>query len=265
MSRLKIVDTPIKEVKTPVEEKTKFVLPEVTNQTSVIDTVIILAHKSPSWCPVIANSMSELQNISNCLGQSIQTEGHFFPDKKNLFKAFEKTPLDKVKLVIMGMDPYPTLLPNGQPRAQGSSFSVAIGDEIPGSLKNMFKEIKSNYPQWNPPSHGDLSKWEEQGVFLLNACLTCPPQKSGGHSKYMLWIPFISKVIEAINMVNPNCIYFIWGKDALKLSRFIGDKAHRLIAAHPSPLSAHNGFFGCGHFKKANDILIGYGQTPIEW
>jgi uracil-DNA glycosylase len=246
-------------------KKTEIVLPQVTNAMSVIDVAVVMAYKCPTWAPTVTKSIEELKIISDCLAKRITTEGHFFPHNDRLFNTFYRVPLNKVRVVIIGQDPYPKLLSSGRPRAQGSSFSVSMEDEVPASLKNMYKEIKSSYPEWPIPNHGDLSKWEDSGVLLLNICLTCPPENAGGHAKYMLWLPFISKVLEAISAVRPNCIYMLWGKEALKISKFIGDKAHRLISSHPSPLSAYHGFIGCGHFKKADDLLKSFGEPPIQW
>lgn len=263
----KPVDTLIQQVQNLTlsgEEKTES-LPTITNEMSIYETAMIVAKKAPSWAPVFQKSQEELKVISEVINLRIPIEGHFFPYKINLFKAFEHTPLNKVRVVIVGMDPYPTMLANGKPRAQGSAFSVAEDDETPMSQTNMFKEIKNSYPEWTPPKHGNLFKWEQQGVLLLNICLTCPPGASNGHCKYGVWMPFNYKVIEAISATRPNCIYALWGKDAQKIQKYLGDKAVVLTASHPVARHPHNTFLGCGHFKKINDLLVAKGEQPIAW
>ena len=238
--------------------------PEIKDEMTVMEVSLKMMERAPTWKKVFENSKNEIQAISDLLIEDSKEKGRFLPGNKNLFRAFELTPLNKVKVVLFGQDPYPTVLPSGLPRAQGISFSVRQDDEIPRSLTNIFTEIRSEYPEWNPPPHGDLTGWAKQGILLLNSCLTCPPGIAGGHSKYMLWMPFILKVLEAIEKVNPKCIYVMWGMEAQKLQKYIGEKSTVLFSGHPSPLSA-NKFFGNGHFKKINEHLISFGQKPIEW
>ncbi len=253
-SRLRINGVPVESPK-----------PSITNDTPILDAAQLLIPPMSTWATTFNRSIPELAIISDTISKRVLTEGHFLPDTVNLFKAFELTPLDKVRVVVIGQDPYPALLPDGRPRAQGLAFSVQKGDSIPGSLRNIFVEIQKSYPQWPMPENGDLTKWAIQGLFLLNICLTCPPNNAGGHAKYMVWFPFILKVLEDIARVRPNCIYVLWGAEAMKIRKYVGEKSILLTAAHPSPMSAQRGFFGCGHFKQINDLLEQMGEPIIQW
>ena len=147
------------------------ILPAISNDMSFVD----LAKAVPSsWRPVFTEAKDEFVYLD----EVIKTE--VFPEKKSVFKAFELTPLHDVRVVLLGQDPYHQRKPNGKPRAQGLSFSVSKDDDIPVSLKNIYQEIKNEYPEYNPPKHGDLSRWARQGVLLLNSSLTVEPGRAGG-------------------------------------------------------------------------------------
>lgn len=164
----------------------------------------------------------------------------------------------------MGQDPYHQNDDDSHPTAQGIAFSVRSNAKIPSSLRNIYKEIKDNYPEFVIPQHGDLTEWVKQGVFLLNACLTVTPHKAGSHGK--IWMGFIHRVITAICQVNNECIFVLWGAEAQKHEKLIsGQKSIVLKAAHPSGMSANRGFFGNKHFKIINDKLIEQGKSPINW
>ena len=238
---------------------------KVTNMNSTFEAINILKYKCPSWRKTFEDSESELKVISDALDRNIIRNGHYVPNKKNLFKAFELTPLDTVKVVIVGQDPYHQILHNGEPRATGLSFSVHETDEIPSSLQNIYKEISSEIPSWQHPRHGNLTSWAKQGVLMLNICLTCVPGNAGSHSKYKLWMPFIIKVLNEIKKYNPKCIFVMWGAKAQEIDQYIGEKSVKLVSAHPSGLSASRGFFKCGHFVKINEHLVANNQTPISW
>lgn len=210
-----------------------------------------------SWKEVFEKSKYEFEHIDKMVGD------HYFPSKKNLFRAFHLTPLDNVKVVIIGQDPYHQMKSNGFPRAQGLSFSVSRTDEIPVSLTNIFEEIKNSYPDFVIPHHGDLSSWARQGVLLLNSALTVKPHQPGSHG--VLWHGFITRVFEAIRDNRPKCIFVLWGNNAKDLISYIPDNAVILETSHPSGFSANKGFFGCGHFKKINEILKENGQEEINW
>lgn len=228
-------------------------------------TIKEICQKRPpaGWESVFKFAEPEIEDISSILETQEKMYGAFFPYKRNIFKAFEITPLNNVKVVIIGQDPYHDLV-QGEPRAQGMSFSVSENANIPPSLRNIFTEIKNEYPEsFETPQHGNLSFWGYQGVFLLNACLTVKPRAAGSHKK--LWVGFIVKVIQAINTVNPNCIYVLWGEKAQSLGRYIGDKAKILTSSHPSPFSVNRGFYGNNHFKEINQILQDLGKSQINW
>lgn len=218
------------------------------------------------WEGVFENATPELRQISEVLEKDKSRFGQFYPHNSHLFAAFEAVPLNIVRVILIGQDPYPTLLSNGKCRAIGRSFSVRKDDDIPQSLSNMFKELEDSIEGFKIPSHGNLRSWEKQGVLLLNTSLTYSPgRKQAGeksHFQYGVWFPFLIKVFNAIAEVNPRCIYLLLGREAEKLDQYLGDKAHRIIAAHPSPLSAHRGFFGSKCFARVNEILV---DNPIDW
>lgn len=181
-----------------------------------------------------------------------------FPDMYNIFYAFKLTPLKDIKVVILGQDPY-----HEQGQAMGLSFSVPNGVKIPPSLVNIFKEIKSEYGY--ELNTGDLTGWAKQGVLLLNAVLTVREGVANSH-KDKGWEFFTDAVVKKVSDLTSGVVFILWGANARKKS-FLIDKSKHLIleSAHPSPLSAYNGFFGCGHFKKANEYLSSVGKTQIDW
>lgn len=219
-----------------------------------------------SWNQVFEDAIDEFETINEILKEEKRVCGRIFPDEENIFKAFALTSLDNVKVVIIGQDPYHQLIKidgKNVPRAQGLSFSVHKDDQIPSSLKNIFIEIHNTVPGFKTPTNGDLTYWCEQGVLLLNTCLTVNPNAAGSHGD--IWLGFIDRVIKAITMVNKKCIYLLWGREAQKLEKNIGGKGIVLTAAHPSGLSANRGFFGCDHFNKVNEILTKNNETTINW
>ncbi|WP_026955563.1 uracil-DNA glycosylase [Algoriphagus vanfongensis] len=187
------------------------------------------------------------------------SKGLVFPPGKEIFNAFDFCPLDQVKVVILGQDPY-----HGPGQAHGLSFSVKEGQSFPPSLLNIFKEIKADLGKDMPP-HGDLSRWAQQGVFLLNATLTVRAHQAGSHQKRG-WEEFTDSVIQAISDKKEHVVFLLWGAYAQKKSSLIDSSKHMILKApHPSPLSAHRGFFGCRHFSKANTYLESQGLEPINW
>lgn len=181
-----------------------------------------------------------------------------YPPGKLIFNAFDSTPFDKVKVVILGQDPY------HQPgQAMGLCFSVPRGIRTPASLQNIYKEINRDlgYPN---PGHGDLTPWADQGVFLLNAMLTVEKGNAGSHSK-IGWQRFTDAVIKTLSDQKVGLVFLLWGNFAKSKKALINEKKHTVLeAVHPSPL-AGNKFQGCGHFSKTNEILIKQGQNPIDW
>ncbi|MZR31840.1 uracil-DNA glycosylase [Sneathiella litorea] len=182
-----------------------------------------------------------------------------YPPGDNIFAALDHTPFNKVKLVILGQDPY-----HGPGQAHGLSFSVLPGVPTPPSLRNIYQELNRdlNIPT---PSHGNLEHWADQGVLLLNAVLTVEKATAGAHQGKG-WERFTDAAIAALNEKRDNLVFMLWGNYAQKKGRFIDRKKHLVLQSpHPSPLSAHRGFIGNGHFSMANDYLQRTGQAPIDW
>ncbi|MCH7411409.1 uracil-DNA glycosylase [Belliella sp. DSM 111904] len=182
-----------------------------------------------------------------------------FPKGRDIFNAFAHCPFDKVKVVILGQDPY-----HGPNQAHGLSFSVKPGVPFPPSLLNIFKEINRDLDM-SMPSDGDLTRWADQGVLLLNATLTVRAHQAGSHQKKG-WETFTDAVIKRIADGKQHVVFLLWGAYAQKKASFIDDSIHlKLHAPHPSPLSAHRGFLGCGHFSKTNEYLAKNGLEEINW
>lgn len=182
-----------------------------------------------------------------------------YPPGALIFNAFEKTPFDKVKVVLLGQDPY-----HNPGQAHGLSFSVPNGVVKPPSLINIFKELKNDLGI-DPPADGNLEKWAVQGVLLLNASLTVRKNEPGSHSK-IGWIDFTDAVIRKISDEKKGVVFLLWGRFAQDKQALIDETKHHVLkAAHPSPFSADKGFFGCRHFSKANEFLMQEGLAPIDW
>lgn len=186
-------------------------------------------------------------------------KGKVFPPGKEIFNAFWHCPLESVKVVILGQDPY-----HGPGQAHGLSFSVKPGVPFPPSLLNILKEIKQDLGKDLPPN-GDLTRWADQGVFLLNATLTVRAHQAGSHQNKG-WETFTDGVIRVISEQRENVVFMLWGAYAQKKSQLIDSNKHLILKApHPSPLSAHRGFLGCGHFSKANAYLDSKKIPVINW
>lgn len=238
------------------------IVPEITQNWTIEQ---IAQERTPvGWEYVFKEAAPELHDISEIIENKERDGEGVFPLKKDIFKAFELTPLDKVRCVIIGQDPYfQTVDATGLPRAQGLSFSVSKEDTIPSSLNNIFTELENTVPGFHRPRYGDLTNWARQGVLLLNMSLTVKPGKAGSHGE--IWMGFISKVLYALAQARPNAVYLLLGQQAQKLQKYISDRAPIVTAAHPSGLSAKKGFFGANVFNKVNQLLIKSGQTPINW
>lgn len=182
-----------------------------------------------------------------------------FPSGNDIFNALNSTPLESVKVVILGQDPY-----HGPNQAHGLSFSVKPDIDLPPSLKNMYKELTADI-DFEDPGHGYLQAWAEQGVLLLNATLTVEARKAGSHQGRG-WEQFTDAVIHHVNEQCDGVVFLLWGSYAQKKGAFINQQKHLVLKApHPSPLSAYRGFFGCGHFSKANHYLELKGKPVINW
>ncbi len=239
----------------------------LNNFNKMTDLYTYIYQNIPSgWEELFKSAQVEIQQISDILEEEKKTY-RIVPDQENIFRVFYMCKPQDLTVVITGADPYFQILPNGKPRALGFSFSVSKDDTVPSSLLNIYKEIKSNYPDSVIPKHGDISHWVPQGVFLLNASLTCRAGEPGSHvNKYKLWTPFINKFVKFMATVNKNLIWVLWGKDSQKFEELIDKSFHNImVSAHPSGLSASRGFFGCNHFKMINEKLISLSRKPIIW
>jgi len=183
-----------------------------------------------------------------------------YPPSDNVFNAFQSTPFDQVKVVILGQDPY-----HGPGQAHGLCFSVQAGVKPPPSLNNIFKELKNDIEGFEMPTHGCLQSWAQQGVLLLNTVLTVEQGLAHSH-KHLGWERFTDKVIEQLSLHGDGIIFLLWGAHAQKKGRIIDrDKHSVLTSVHPSPLSAHRGFLGCGHFSQSNRLLLKQGRQTVDW
>ena len=182
-----------------------------------------------------------------------------FPPGNDIFNAFHLTPLSKVKVVILGQDPY-----HNDGQAHGLCFSVNKGVEIPPSLVNIYKELHDDIG-FVIPNHGCLTKWAEQGVLLLNTVLTVRAHQANSH-RNMGWEQFTDAAIMALNAQDRPIVFMLWGRPAREKKKLLTNPKHLILeAAHPSPLSAYNGFFGCRHFSRCNQFLTAHGVEPVDW
>ncbi len=183
-----------------------------------------------------------------------------FPQKQNIFKAFELTKYENLKVVIIGQDPY-----HRAGQAQGLAFSTPKEIKNPPSLVNILIEIESVIGEPSIYFDGDLTSWAEQGVLLINSILTVEEAKAKSHHN-LGWERFTDNIITHINEKFDNIVFVLWGANAIKMSRFVDKNRHHILTApHPSPLSSYRGFFGCRHFSRTNEILRGLGKSEIEW
>ena len=181
------------------------------------------------------------------------------PKAENIFKSFALTTFQQTKVVILGQDPY-----HGEKQAMGLAFSVPRTSKIPPSLRNIFKELQHDL-ELAPATHGDLSSWASQGVLLINTVLTVEEAKAGSHSKKG-WETFTDRVIHLLNQKQSPVLFVLWGNPAQAKSKLIDSTKHTILkAAHPSPLAAHQGFFGCRHFSQINHWLLAHGHPAIDW
>ncbi len=215
----------------------------------------------PSWYEVLrpqfeAPYFAELKNFLVAERQ----QHTCYPPGSKIFAAFDSTPFDKVKAVIIGQDPY-----HEPGQAMGLCFSVPQGVPVPPSLVNIIKEINDDLGTQIPATRGDLSGWAAQGVLLLNATLTVREHAAGSHQRHG-WEQFTDAAIQALAERRQGIVFLLWGSYAIGKRKLINPLHHCILTApHPSPLSAYRGFFGCRHFSRANDYLRSTGQTPIDW
>ncbi len=183
-----------------------------------------------------------------------------YPKGTEIFNALNHTTFDKVKVIILGQDPY-----HGTGQAHGLSFSVQKGVAIPPSLKNIYKELETDIEGFKIPSHGNLTKWADEGILLLNATLTVRAHEPGSHQGKG-WEIFTDRIISELSERKQGLVFLLWGRYAQNKTSIIDESRHTVLkAAHPSPFSAYNGFFGCRHFSKTNLKLTEQGEKPIDW
>ena len=214
-----------------------------------------------SWKEVLKGEFSKpyFQQIPLHLKTEKSQGKTIYPPGSLIFNAFNTTPFDKVKVVILGQDPY-----HGAGQAHGLCFSVQKGVPSPPSSVNIFKELQDDIGV-EIPNHGNLTHWAQQGVFLLNASLTVRAGEPMSHSK-IGWAEFTDTVIKKISEQKKNVVFLLWGKFAQEKRVLIDESKHCILrSVHPSPLSAHAGFFGCKHFSKTNAYLVSKGIDPVDW
>jgi uracil-DNA glycosylase len=219
-----------------------------------------MVHIGNDWDAILADEWSKpyYQSLREFLKREYATQT-VYPNMHDIFNALKYTSFADVKVVIIGQDPY-----HGPRQAHGLCFSVQPGVEPPPSLKNMFKELSTDVGNPTPPN-GDLTAWARQGVLLLNTVLTVRQGQPTSHQGQG-WEQFTDRVIAELNNKQTPVVFLLWGAHAQRKAQLITNPIHyKLTTVHPSPLSAHRGFFGCRHFSKANALLERHGMTPIEW
>lgn len=219
-----------------------------------------MVHTGTDWDELLAEEFSKpyYQRLRAILAREYQTQT-IYPDMHDIYNALCCTPYAQVKAVILGQDPY-----HGPGQAHGLCFSVKQGVEPPPSLQNIFKEIQAELGI-APPNHGDLTYWAKQGVLLLNTSLTVRAGQANSH-RGLGWEILTDRIISLLNQREQPMVFLLWGANARQKKELIVNPAHLVLTcAHPSPLSAYNGFFGCGHFKTCNEFLTSRGLIPIDW
>ncbi len=215
----------------------------------------------PSWLERLAPEFEQpyMRGLKSFLQAEKRAGKRIFPRGSEFFNAFAHTPLERVKVVILGQDPY-----HGEGQAHGLCFSVRPGVQIPPSLQNIFREIHDELGL-PIPNHGHLTAWADRGVLLLNSVLSVECARAASHQGRG-WETFTDRVIEVINREREGVVFLLWGSYAQRKGAIIDADRHCVLKApHPSPLSAHRGFFGCGHFRAANEYLRARGEEPIDW
>lgn len=215
-----------------------------------------------SWKAILQDEFRKdyFQQITDWIKTERQSGKTIYPAGQHIFNAFEQTPFDQVKVVLIGQDPY-----HNPGQAHGLSFSVQDGIKPPPSLANIFKEIYNDLGLRLTPDYGNLTQWAKQGVLLLNAALTVRANEPGSHAK-IGWAQFTDAVIQTISVKKTNVVFLLWGRFAQEKQILIDDRKHCILkAAHPSPFSVEKGFYGCRHFSKTNEYLVKNGIDPIDW
>jgi len=215
----------------------------------------------PSWLEVVGDELETpaMQDLRAFLAAEVTTGRGFFPPGRLVFNALQLTPVDSVRVVILGQDPY-----HGQGQAMGLSFSVPPGVAPPPSLRNIFVELGTDL-SLPIPATGDLTPWARRGVLLLNSVLTVAPRSPASHAGKG-WEAFTDRVIAELSARREGIVFLLWGRYAQQKGTIVdATRHHVLTAAHPSPFSASSGFFGCRHFSRANALLEEGGRAPVDW
>ena len=219
-----------------------------------------MAPMSSSWQSALKPEFAKpyYKKLYDFVNEEYNTK-QVFPPGEDIFNAFSLTPLEKVKVVILGQDPY-----HNDGQAHGLCFSVNKGIDIPPSLVNIYQEIHDDLG-YDIPDHGNLTEWAEQGVLLLNTVLTVRAHQANSH-RNMGWEQFTDAAINILNGIDRPIVFMLWGRPAQEKENILNNPKHLVLKApHPSPLSAYRGFFGCRHFSKCNDFLVANGVEPIDW
>ncbi|WP_256004504.1 uracil-DNA glycosylase [Pedobacter deserti] len=215
-----------------------------------------------SWLNVLEEEFSKpyMADLKTFLAEEKASGKTIYPKGKDIFNALNHTPFHAVKVVLIGQDPY-----HGPGQAHGLSFSVQKGVATPPSLRNIYKELSEDIEGFQIPAHGELTKWADEGVLLLNATLTVRAHEPGSHQGKG-WEIFTDTVISKLSAGREGIVFMLWGRFAQNKAALIDPSRHSILtAAHPSPFSAHSGFLGCRHFSKANSILSDNGKSPVDW
>ena len=215
-----------------------------------------------TWESIINDERDKeyFQSVLAFVDQQRNSGKIIYPPQEQVFNAFDMTPFESVRVVILGQDPY-----HGANQAHGLAFSVLPGVKIPPSLRNMYKELAQDIEGFEIPNHGYLDSWASQGVLMLNTVLTVEEAKAHSHAKCG-WETFTDAIITELNQRSEPIIFLLWGAHAQKKGQAIDSERHHVLTApHPSPLSARRGFFGCKHFSMTNKILSSIDQNPIDW
>ena len=238
---------------------------EINNNTQISENMtiwdVVKCQTPASWESVFETARDALWEVSKILEEKEATTGNWYPLKADIFNAFNSCRLDNVKVVIFGQDPYHGRSQTGYPQAVGMSFSVRSEDRIPLSLRNIYKEITRTHSD-NTFASGDLTHWANQGVLMLNTCLTVDPGKAGSHGK--IWEPFMNIILSAVAKANPSCVYVLWGTPAKKLATSLPSKAVIIEGYHPAARGSYS-FVGCDHFVQIDEALENQNKEKIDW
>lgn len=246
------------------QEKEKETGPETDKNIQDMTITELVKYHCPKYWKKVFSCKGDIRSISKTLELDEEEYGQCFPLRENIFRIFHLLAPEDVKVLIIGQDPYHNRRSDGKPAATGLAFSTWPSEKKQPSVRNIHLEVKNCYPDFEMPNHGDLTGWVEQGVMLLNTSLTVRPDTPNSHSH--IWMGLTSKVVKyLVETRGKKLIVFLWGGEAKKLMGSLVSAATVFETSHPSPFSVNRGFFGCKHFKLANDVLTKYNIKPIDW